>query len=98
MRYGLIVALMLIASMVAAQKPITKKIPILANQGVSIMIGGAIFTGFVAVSEYTRNGKILGNTPGVMSPSEVGLSFGVTVSIIGIVKIFKEHRPKRYEH
>ena len=84
--------------MVAAQKPITKKIPILANQGVSIAIGGAIFTGFVAVAEHTRNGKILGNTPGVMSPSEVGLSFGVTVSMIGIMKIIKANRPKRYEH
>ena len=73
---------------------------IMSTKGVSMTVGGIVFTGFVAVPEIYRNGKLLGNTPGIVSPTEMGLAFGVGVTVVGVFNLFSEglFRKKRYEH
>ena len=73
---------------------------VMSTKGVSMTVGGLIFTGFVATPEIYRNGKLFGNTPGVISPTEMGLAFGVGVSVTGVFNLFSEglFRKKRYEH
>ena len=73
---------------------------IMSTKGVSMTVGGIVFTGFVATPEIYRNGKLLGNTPGTISPTEMGLAFGVGVTVTGVFNLFGEglFRKKRYEH
>lgn len=73
---------------------------IIAMKGVSMTVGGIVFTGFVAVPEIYRHGKLLGNTPNFISPTEMGLTLGIGVSVIGLFNLKNEGilRKKRYEH
>tara|TARA_R100001443_G_scaffold84302_3_gene90984 strand:- start:548 stop:865 length:318 start_codon:yes stop_codon:yes gene_type:complete len=78
-------------------------IDIMSTKGVSMTVGGLIFTGFVATPEIYRHGKLLGNTPGIISPTEMGLAFGMGVTVTGIFNLMGEgfkgkKQKKRYEH
>tara|TARA_B100001564_G_C20402545_1_gene561853 strand:+ start:280 stop:588 length:309 start_codon:yes stop_codon:yes gene_type:complete len=73
---------------------------IISTKGVSMTVGGLVFTGFVATPEIYRHGKLLGNTPNHYSPTEMGLTMGIGVTVVGLFNLKNEGllRKKRYEH